>query len=147
MKHTSYLGMWMIWSWEMYPLSNERHCILVHEWDMKLGVAALQSPRKDLSNDVLKVDFNVGPIFEAGNCAVVISRKQLSNDVNVLWCPWFFMIWDQNSTCIKLDIIWMLHSCWSQWCNSQLHTLFTCQDMMCLSFDTGLCKYMSHVLC
>ena len=75
MKHTSYLGMWMIWSWEMYPLSNERHRILVHEWDMKLGVVPLQSARKDLSNDVLKVDFNVGHIFEAGNCAVVISMK------------------------------------------------------------------------
>jgi len=30
---------------------------------MKLGIAPLWSAWKDLSNDVLKVDFNVGHIF------------------------------------------------------------------------------------
>jgi len=34
----------------------------------------------------------------------------------------------QNSTCSKMDIIWMLYSCWSQWCKSQLHISFLAQD-------------------
>jgi len=43
------------------------HRILVREWDMKLGITPSQSAWKNLSNDVLKVDFNVGHIF-AKNC-------------------------------------------------------------------------------
>ena len=50
----------------MYNMYKKSH-ILVCEWDMKLGIVPLWSARKHLSNDVLKVDFNVGHIF-AKNC-------------------------------------------------------------------------------
>ena len=40
--------------------------------------------------------------------------------------PWFFTILGQNSTYSKMDIIWKLYSCWSQWCKPYLHT--------CISF-------------
>ena len=39
------------------------HRTLLCEWDMKLGIVPLWSAWKDLSNDVLRVDFNVGHIF------------------------------------------------------------------------------------
>jgi len=38
------------------------------------------------------------------------------------------MIWDQILTYSKMNIIWMLHSCWSQWCKSQPHIWFLGQD-------------------
>jgi len=81
------------------------HRILVREWEMKLGIAPLQSAWKNLSNDVLKVDFNVGHVFaKNGTQAKAIN----------IYNPWFFMILGQNSTYSKMDIVWTLHSCWSQ---------------------------------
>jgi len=49
-----------------------------------------------------------------------IKKAYSTKDCN----PWFFMILGQNSTYCKMDIIWMLHSCWSQWCKSQLRISF-----------------------
>jgi len=47
----------------IFIIQGESHCILVWEWDMKLGNLPLWSAWKNLLNDVLKVDFNVAHIF------------------------------------------------------------------------------------
>ena len=90
------------------------HCILVHEWDMKLGIAPLQSAWKYLSNDVLKVDFNVGHIF---------AKNRTQAKAIIHGFSWFWVK-------IQLTAKWTstLHSCWSQWCKSHPHISFLAQD-------------------
>jgi len=53
----------------------------------------------------------LGMRYEAGICTIVISMNGV------------FRV-----------IIWKLFSCWSQWCNPQLHISFTYLDIMRLSF-------------
>ena len=78
--------------------------------------------------------------YETGNRAIVISMKtafkrcpKMFFIVGLIFAqnrtrPLFFMILGQNSTYSKMDIIWMLHSCWSQWYKSQLYISFLAQD-------------------
>jgi len=45
-----------------------------------------------------------------------------------IYNPWFFMNLGQNSTHSKIDIIWKLYSCWSQWFKFQIHISFPARD-------------------
>jgi len=97
-------------------VQGKTHCILVCEWNMKLGVLPLWSASKELSNDVLKVIFDVVHIF----AKICTQAKAIIHS--------FFMILGPNSTHSKINIIWKLSSCLSQRCKSQLHISFLARD-------------------
>ena len=113
---------WKLCSWWSqyckHPIvvQGKTHCILVCEWDMKLGVLPLWSASKELSNNVLKVIIEDGHIFAK-------NRTQAKAIIHG-----FSRFLGQNSTHSKIDIIWKLYSCWSQWLKFQIHTSFLARD-------------------
>ena len=77
-------------------VQRKTNCILVCNWDMKLGVLPLWSAWKELSSNVLKVIIDDYHIFAK-------NRTQAKAIIHGF------------STHSKIDIIWKLYSCWSQW--------------------------------
>ena len=102
-----------------HPIIVQRktNCISLCDWDMKLWVLPLWSASKELSNNVLKVIIDDGHIFAK-------NRTQ----AKAIYNPRFFTILGQNSTHSKIDIVWKLYSCWSQWFKFQIHISFLAQD-------------------
>ena len=98
-----------------HPIIVQRktNCISFCDWDMKLGVLPLWSASKELSNNVIKVIIDDSHFFSK-------NRTQAKAMV--------FIILGQNSTHSKIDIIWKLYSCWSQWFKLQIHISFLAQD-------------------
>ena len=114
---------WKLRSWCSHyckhPIIVQRktNCISLCDWGMKLGVVPLWSASKELSNNVIKVIIDGGHILAK-------NRTQ----AKAIYNPWFFMNLGQNSTHSKIDIIWKLYLCWSQWFKFQIHISFLAQD-------------------
>ena len=93
-------------------VKRKTNCILVCDWDMKLGFLPLWSASKDLSNDVLKVIIDHSHSF-AKNCTQAKAITMFFHDFGSKFNP------QQN---------WKLSSCWSQWFKFQIHISFPAWD-------------------